>query len=66
MRLNFYEDPGHGWLAVPLPLLEQLLPGDGAEGSGFVLDLEDPIVDGCLLTHGGSCRHRPLVYGDAP
>lgn len=24
MRLNFYEDPGHGWLAVPLPLLEQL------------------------------------------
>ena len=24
MRLNFYEDPGHGWLAVPLQLLEQL------------------------------------------
>jgi hypothetical protein len=24
MRLNFYEDPGHGWLAVPLPLLERL------------------------------------------
>lgn len=24
MRLNFYEDPGHGWLAVPLPLLDQL------------------------------------------
>ena len=24
MRLNFYEDPGHGWLAVPLPLLDKL------------------------------------------
>ena len=24
MRLNFYEDPGHGWLAVPLPLLDRL------------------------------------------
>jgi len=24
MRLNFYEDPGHGWLAVPLLLLERL------------------------------------------
>ena len=24
MRLNFYSDPGHGWLAVPLPLLERL------------------------------------------
>jgi NAD(P) transhydrogenase subunit alpha len=45
-------------------LLEQLLPGDGAEGAGFVLDTEDPIVDGCLLTHGGSCRHRAVVYGD--
>jgi NAD(P) transhydrogenase subunit alpha len=45
-------------------LLEQLLPGDGAEGAGFVLDTEDPIVDGCLLTQGGSCRHRAVVYGD--
>ena len=24
MRLNFYSDPGHGWLAVPLALLERL------------------------------------------
>ena len=24
MRLNFYEDPGHGWLAVPLSLLARL------------------------------------------
>lgn len=24
MRLNFYEDPGHGWLAVPLTLLDRL------------------------------------------
>jgi NAD(P) transhydrogenase subunit alpha len=47
-------------------LLEQLLPGDGAEGAGFVLDTEDPIVDGCLLTHAGSCRHRSLVYGEDP
>jgi NAD(P) transhydrogenase subunit alpha len=45
-------------------LLEQLLPGDGTEGAGFVLDTEDPIVDGCLLTHGGQCRHRAVVFGD--
>jgi NAD(P) transhydrogenase subunit alpha len=44
-------------------LLEQLLPGDGSEAS-FVLDTEDPIVDGCLLTHGGQCRHRVVVYGE--
>lgn len=24
MKLDFYEDPGHGWLAVPLALLERL------------------------------------------
>ena len=24
MRLDFYEDPGHGWLAVPLELLDAL------------------------------------------
>ena len=24
MKLNFYEDPGHGWLAVPLLLLYEL------------------------------------------
>lgn len=24
MRLDFYEDPGHGWLAVPLALLDRL------------------------------------------
>ena len=24
MKLDFYEDPGHGWLAVPLELLDAL------------------------------------------
>lgn len=24
MTLNFYSDPGHGWLAVPLTLLQEL------------------------------------------
>jgi hypothetical protein len=24
MKLDFYEDPGHGWLAVPLELLDSL------------------------------------------
>ena len=24
MRLNSYSDPGHGWVAVPLPLLDRL------------------------------------------
>jgi hypothetical protein len=24
MKLDFYEDPGHGWLKVPLDLLEKL------------------------------------------
>ena len=24
MRLDFYEDPGHGWLAVPLELLDMV------------------------------------------
>lgn len=24
MRLNSYSDPGHGWVAVPIPLLDKL------------------------------------------
>jgi len=39
-------------------LIEHLL---GEEG--FHLDPADPILDGCLLTHGGACRRRDVVFG---
>jgi NAD(P) transhydrogenase subunit alpha len=29
----------------------------------FCLDLDDPIVAGCLLTHGGECRRPDVVSG---
>jgi len=38
-------------------LIEHLL----ADG-GLRLDPEDPILDGCLLTHGGVCRREDVVY----
>ncbi|MEB3322405.1 MAG: NAD(P) transhydrogenase subunit alpha [Synechococcaceae cyanobacterium] len=39
-------------------LLEHLL-----ESEGFRLDPEDPILEGCLLTHEGSCRREDVVFG---
>jgi NAD(P) transhydrogenase subunit alpha len=49
-------------------LLEHLLDHPAAEpvdpgAAAIALNLEDPIVDGCLFTHGGQCR-RPEVLGD--
>ncbi|MGL6133034.1 MAG: NAD(P) transhydrogenase subunit alpha [Prochlorococcaceae cyanobacterium] len=47
-------------------LLEHLL-GLGGEDSGagqaLGLDLEDPIVAGCLFTHAGSCMRPDLMVG---
>jgi NAD(P) transhydrogenase subunit alpha len=43
-------------------LIEHLL---GEEG--FQLDPADPILEGCLLTHEGTCRRRDVVFApDAP
>lgn len=53
-------------------LLEHLLglagEGDGGgEGRRLGLDLEDPIVAGCLFTHAGSCLRPDLVgVAEAP
>jgi len=38
-------------------LIEYLLADEGLR-----LDPEDPILDGCLLTHGGVCRREDVVY----
>jgi len=43
-------------------LIEHLLDGESLR-----LDPEDPILDGCLLTHGGVCRREDIIYnGDRP
>jgi NAD(P) transhydrogenase subunit alpha len=54
-------------------LLEHLLSLGGAAGSegegearALGLDLEDPIVAGCLFTHGGLCRRPEVLEPDAP
>jgi hypothetical protein len=36
MLLNFYEDPGHGWLAVPLALLDRLDLLDKVSGYSYM------------------------------
>ena len=38
-------------------LIEHLLADEGLR-----LDPEDPILAGCLLTHGGTCRREDVVY----
>jgi NAD(P) transhydrogenase subunit alpha len=46
-------------------LLEHVLDSAGSEfvpSEPLPFNLEDPIVDGCLFIHGGSCR-RPDVLG---
>lgn len=45
-------------------LLEHLLSLNPPPGASFGFDREDPIVAGCLITHGGRCW-RPDVVGVA-
>jgi NAD(P) transhydrogenase subunit alpha len=56
-------------------LLEHLLdtPADAPAGSGngggpssIPLNLEDPIVAGCLFTHGGACRRLDVLGAGSP
>ena len=47
MRLNFYEDPGHGWLAVPLPLLEQLQLLDSISHYSYMRGLLAHLEEDC-------------------
>lgn len=36
------------------------------DGEGIRLDLEDPILEACLLTHAGVCRREDVVKTEAP
>lgn len=49
-------------------LLEHLLdtPPEGGEPAAIPLNLEDPIVTGCLFTHGGSCRRDDVLGAGRP
>ena len=47
-------------------LMEHLVAEARPEQDPFALDLDDPIVAGCLLTHGGECRRLDVVSGGLP
>jgi len=49
-------------------LVEHLLdsPPAGQEPGPIPLNMEDPIVAGCLFTHGGSCRREDVLAASRP
>jgi hypothetical protein len=47
MRLNFYSDPGHGWLAVPLPLLNKLGLIDKISGYSYMRGMLAHLEEDC-------------------
>lgn len=47
MRLNFYSDPGHGWLAVPLPLLDRLGLLDQISGYSYMRGMLAHLEEDC-------------------
>jgi hypothetical protein len=47
MKLSFYSDPGHGWLAVPLELLDRLQLLDRVSGYSYLRGRLAPLEEDC-------------------
>ena len=63
MRLNFYEDPGHGWLAVPLPLLERLGLLDQISSYSYMRGMLAHLEEDCDYSRfAAAMREAGLVF----
>lgn len=63
MMLNFYEDPGHGWLAVPLELLDRLGLVDRVSCYSYLRGRLAHLEEDCdYALFAAAMRDRGLVF----
>ena len=61
--LNFYEDPGHGWLAVPLELLDRLGLVDRVSPYSYMRGRLAHLEEDCDYSlFAAAMRERGLVF----
>lgn len=63
MTLDFYEDPGHGWLAVPLELLDRLGLVDRVSPYSYLRGRLAHLEEDCdYALFAAAMRERGLVF----
>jgi len=63
MLLNFYEDPGHGWLAVPLALLARLELLDKVSSYSYMRGRLAHLEEDCDYSHfAAAMRDAGLAF----
>jgi hypothetical protein len=65
MRLNSYSDPGHGWVAVPLALLERMNLLDQITSYSYMRGLLAHLEEDCDLStfmHAASVAGMKITF----
>ena len=63
MKLDFYEDPGHGWLAVPLEMLDSLGLIDQISPYSYMRGRFAHLEEDCdYALFAAAMRERGLVF----
>jgi hypothetical protein len=63
MKLDFYEDPGHGWLAVPLELLDMLGLIDKVSSYSYIHGARAHLEEDCDYSlFAATMRERDIPF----